>query len=242
MKTDNIEEQELDRLVVKINKYNNMAYIQKNSPLKHKGTHPGKDGHRSHIKAINKKDIPLSKQPATATDSLAIRIQHNYEVNKHSVGNWSDIAAKAKERYPTIDPKGYMNKDFKMRYNVKKGREKYGLDVNKSGYDYPELYKTYPTRFKKLSKEASPLNQDAKFNTTQHNYGKKAHKMTPKERSEDRRGRAVAVTAAASIFGMFNPPALGAKVAANVGPRVLMGMPKFKKGVNAAKKINKLNK
>ena len=33
MKTDNIEEQELDHLVVKINKYNNMAYIQKNSPL-----------------------------------------------------------------------------------------------------------------------------------------------------------------------------------------------------------------
>ena len=88
----------------------------------------------------------------------------------------------------------------------------------------------------------SPLNQDAKFNTTQHDYGKKAHTMTPKERSEDRRGKAVAVTAAASIFGMFNPPALGAKVAANVGPRVLMGMPKFKKGVNAAKKINKLNK
>jgi len=85
----------------------------------------------------------------------------------------------------------------------------------------------------------SPLKQDAKFNTTQHNYGKKAHTMTPKERSEDRRGRAVAITAAASIFGMFNPP-FAAKVAGKVGPRVLMGMPKFKKGVNAAKKINKL--
>ena len=48
----------------------------------------------------------------------------------------------------------------------------------------------------------SPLKQDAKFNTTQHNYGKKAPTMTSKERSEDRRGRAVAVMAAASIFGM----------------------------------------
>jgi len=149
MKTDNIEEQELDHLVVKNLNNNNMTYIQKNSPFKHKGTHPGKDGHRGHIKAFNNKDIPLSEQPATATDSLAIRMQHNYEVGKHSVGNWSDIAEKAKERYPTIDPKGYMNKDFKMRYNVRKGREKYGLDVNKSGYDYPELYKTYPKRFKK---------------------------------------------------------------------------------------------
>tara|TARA_R110000824_G_scaffold145796_1_gene314286 strand:+ start:146 stop:769 length:624 start_codon:yes stop_codon:yes gene_type:complete len=88
----------------------------------------------------------------------------------------------------------------------------------------------------------SPLNQDAKFNTTQHDYGKKAHTMTPKERSEDRRGKAVAVTAAASIFGMFNPPALGAKVAANVGPRVLMGMPKFKKATDAAKSLKEAKK
>ena len=35
---------------------------------------------------------------------------------------------------------------------------------------------------------SSPIKQDVKFDTTAHDYGKRAAKITPKERSEYRKG------------------------------------------------------
>ena len=40
----------------------------------------------------------------------------------------------------------------------------------------------------------SPLNQDVKFDTTLHNYGKRAHLMTDKERSNYREGMGIALS------------------------------------------------
>ena len=44
------------------------------------------------------------------------------------------------------------------------------------------------------NKNNSPLNQDPKFDTTLHDYGRRAHTMTAKERSDYRTGQAHAVT------------------------------------------------
>ena len=67
------------------------ANFSQGSPFK-------QEGHRK-AKAINKKDIPLNEQPPTATDSLAIKMDQIYKSPKFAhigKGNWSDIAAEAK--------------------------------------------------------------------------------------------------------------------------------------------------
>jgi len=46
----------------------------------------------------------------------------------------------------------------------------------------------------KNNKKNSPLNQDPKFDTTLHDYGRRAHTMTAKERSDYRTGQAHAIT------------------------------------------------
>ena len=46
----------------------------------------------------------------------------------------------------------------------------------------------------KNNKKNSPLNQDPKFDTTLHDYGRRAHTMTAKERSDYRTGQKHALT------------------------------------------------
>ena len=44
------------------------------------------------------------------------------------------------------------------------------------------------------NKKNSPLNQESKFDTTAHDYGRRAHTMSPKERSDYRTGMGHALT------------------------------------------------
>ena len=87
----------------------------------------------------------------------------------------------------------------------------------------------------------SPLNQDAKFNTKQ--YDKTRRNMSVSGEKAFKKGQSEAALTAASFLPIPAAQLLrGAKVAANVGPRVLMGMPKFKKATDAAKSLKEAKK
>ena len=106
-------------------KYPQGSLLQKPSPAKNEG-HGGKPGHE-HLKAMNKKDIPLNEQKATASDSLAIKMDYQAKQMGFPKSNWSDVATESKKIYPNIDPSTYKVSDIKGTTNAKKARAKYGL-------------------------------------------------------------------------------------------------------------------
>ena len=108
---------------------------KKSAPINKNGGpgDPPKKGLKQSKKTI---DIP------NTNDSLAVYMQNDYnrmykkgEIDK-PIGNWSDIAAKAEERYPGLSetvgdefPKGLVT--GATISNAKKAREKYNLSPNK---------------------------------------------------------------------------------------------------------------
>jgi len=97
---------------------------------------PPKKGLKKQMKTVI--DVP------NTTDSTAAYMQNMYnrDYGQGTKGNWSDIAGAAEKRYPglqkavgTNPPKGPDGNPNSIDYNVKEGREKYGLSpLKKTGW------------------------------------------------------------------------------------------------------------
>jgi len=73
----------------------------------------------------------------------------------------------------------------------------------------------------------SPLKQDVKFDTTLHNYGKRAHLMTDKERSNYREGMGIALS-----FSPI-PAAKGISILGRIVSKIISKAPQIKKAASA---------
>ena len=69
----------------------------------------------------------------------------------------------------------------------------------------------------KNNKKNSPLNQDVKFDTTLHDYGKRAVDMTPEERSDYRTGVGHALSFTPFAPALSAAGKVGGIIARNIG-------------------------